>query len=485
MAKTMTGGASAPAKRGRGRPPGSGKSQQEAKSGAAAETAPGLGHNQPTEGVFLAWVQRLRRHDEEVAKAAAALKVQRAIRKDLRKEAGSAGLVMGQLDEALEDLDKENADLAGAEERRRLYRQWLGLPVGGQTEAKLVHVSDPGYQRNLWLERANRAGRLGEDAPIDGCPPELIPDVQAAWAAGQTALMEGSKLLGAGFTGPDRPAATVADAQAAKAAQAPAEQPAPAPAPEPAPVAQGGALVLDAAAFPGETDIDECNLAKLDESKREAWAAADTVVVIMDGKKRVLKEEGYEDTGEPDVPLSEVETVEEMEAGPDWSAFSLNPAEWSDEQGAAVRAYMDALPVVKTDAGLAFRVVGTMPEHEGVRAAMRDRLNAMSKDAGIPLPPEPAVPAETVKEPDWSKFDDDPENWFAAQKAEVRAWAKANPDTVLPGHAGVAAFLEAVAKADRLAGGDTALDALREAEPELVEQVENDHGGDAAGEEFE
>lgn len=417
MAKTMTGGASAPAKRGRGRPPGSGKSQQQAKSGTAAESAPGLGHNQPTEGVFLAWVQRLRRHDEEVDKAAAALKVQKGMRKDLRKEAGAAGLVMGQLDEALEDLKKETADLAGAEERRRLYRQWLGLPVGGQSEAPLVHVSDPGYQRNLWLERANRAGRLGEDAPIDGCPPELIPDVQASWAAGQTALMEGSKLLGAGFTGPDRPAATVADAQAAKAAQAPAEQLAPAPAPEPAPVAQGGALVLDAAAFPGETDIDECNLAKLDESKREAWAAADTVVVIMDGKKRVLKEEGYEDTGEPDVPLSEVETVEEAQPEP------AEPAQ----------------------------------------------ANAA---------PEPDAQPKPIAEPDWSKFDDDPENWFAAQKAEVRAWAKANPDTVLPDHPGVIAFLEAVAKADRLAGGDDALAAIAEAEPELVEQAVNDHGND-------
>lgn len=431
MAKTMTGGASAPAKRGRGRPPGSGKSQQEAKSGSAAETAPGLGHNQPTEGVFLAWVQRLRRHDEEVAKAAAALKVQRAIRKDLRKEAGSAGLVMGQLDEALEDLDKENADLAGAEERRRLYRQWLGLPVGGQTEAKLVHVSDPGYQRQLWLDRANRAGRLGEDAPIDGCPPELIPDVQAAWAEGQTALMEGSKLLGAGFTGPDRPAATVEDVKAAKKADEAAGDPWPsksgplenpvseaAPAPETAAVPQGGALVLDGAAFPNIVDIDDCNLLALAESKREAWALADTVVVIMGGKKRVLKEEGYEDTGEPDVPLSEVEEV--AEAHPE-------PAESAQAEAA----------------------------------------------------PEPAAQAETVSEPDWSKFDDDPENWFAAQKAEVRAWAKANPDTVLPDHPGVAAFLEAVAKADRLAGGDTALDAIREAEPELVEQVENDHGDES------
>lgn len=425
MAKTMSGGASAPAKRGRGRPPGS---ASKARPGASTDTAPGLGHNAPDEGVFLAWVQRLRRHEEKIAEAKALVKVQTNIRKDLRKEAGSHGLVMGDLDEALEDLAKEKVDLEAREERRRLYRTWLGLPTGGgQIEAPLAHAADPGGVKDRWTKRANQAGRLGEDPPLEGSPPELHQDIMAAWHAGQEVVMRASKLLGAGFTGDDRPVATPEEVAAAKAEPEPAPAPAKgkakgkgkaaeaaAPPPEPSP-AFASVLVLDGHAFPGVDEIDDCNRKVLAESKLPAWDAAETVLVIMGGKKRILKEpadgarEAYEDTGEEDVPLSDVE-----EAGP--------------EDLAAVEAAAPRWPFVA--------------------------------------------------------LDDDPENWFASDKTAVREWLRANPDAILPKHAGVLAFAQTVAEADRIAGeGDSALAAIAEAEPELVEQVVEDHGAD--GDEFE
>lgn len=411
MAKTMTGGASAPAKRGRGRPPGSGKKDEGAGS-ASSDTAPGLGHNQPDEGVFLAWVQRLRRHDEKIAESKAATKVLTNIRKDIRKEAGAAGLVMGDLDEALEDLAKERADLASREERRRLYRTWLNLPVGGQQNLDLTHAADPGAQKALWVSKANTAGRLGENCPIDGCPPELIQDVEAAWRGGQTILMKASKLLGAAFAGDDRPAATATDAAAANGEEA--QSPAPAPAPE----TFAQVLVLDGSAFPGMTDVDDCNLKTLLEAKRPAWAAAETVIVILAGKKRILKEpaadeaEAYEDTGEDGVPLSEVEEAA--------------PADIAALQGVeAPNAHVE----------------------EPAPAPVVDPVVEAAEEAQAQPEAAPEAPADL----DLENLDDDPDNWFADMKTAVREWLRANPDAVLK-HPGLIAFAQSVATADRTAG---------------------------------
>lgn len=104
--------------------------------------------------------------------------------------------------------------------------------------------------------------------------------------------------------------------------------------------ARGEVVVLNIEAFDlsaqeDPTSLDGASFATLIEEAAPFWDAATRVLAFWGGKRRVLKEPGYEDTGDPDVDLSEVtelspevgeDAVLAMEAEPEDPANDEAPA---------------------------------------------------------------------------------------------------------------------------------------------------------------
>lgn len=279
-----------------------------------AASASGHGHNRLNEGTFLSWVHRIRREAEEVEKAKLALKNAKGKYKDLRSEANGAGMVLGLLDEAIKDLDTERVDLADREETRRLYREWLNLPLGTQTELdldnRLPSAAKPGAR---WFNMGNTAGRLGEKRdPPSGIPPENIQDFLKGYDAGQKALMQTSPLTRDGFDEagelkpqPEGPADGGTPSAPAPSSDYPKSGMAGVKVSD-----DGLILVLQEAAFRGGTALEHANRLTY-TGPGELWENAERIVALYGSKRRILKEpagdgvEAYEDTGEKDVPVTD------------------------------------------------------------------------------------------------------------------------------------------------------------------------------------
>lgn len=305
MAQSVSDSATVPQKRGRGRPPGSknkGKANHttEPAAGAApAETAPAFGHNRADESLFLRHVQAIRTQEGQIEKAKALLKTERGKMKDIRTLAKSEGIVLRELDEALEALETEHVDLLAREQRRRLYFQWLGLPLEQQTKA--FSRDEAGH----WHKQGEIAGRIGQDRSVpDGVPPDRVQDWLKGWEAGQEVLMRASPLTAAAFKKPGEgqaaPEGAGQSGEEAKAAPVP-----------------GGILALKEEHFKAGTELEDAAKATLLEDHVEAWEAAERVVAVFAGKRRILKEPGFEDTGEPDSETSDVEPVTDEEPTPE------------------------------------------------------------------------------------------------------------------------------------------------------------------------
>lgn len=266
-----------------------------ASNGDPAETAPAFGHNRANEGLFLRHVQVMRAQDAKIEEAKALVKVARGQLKDLRNLAKADGIVLRELDEALEELETERVDLLARQERLQLYREWLGLPTLRSAD-KVEVEKDPAAR---WSHMGNVAGRLGKNREIpDSCPPEHVQDWLHGWDKGQEALMRESPLTRDAFkdTAGSAAAAPETPPPGAPVVQAPERDPAP-----------GGLVAFAEHHFETGTSLDDCNFKTLLEEHRPKWTAADNVIVVIGGKKRVLKEPGYEDTGEADVDISEPE----------------------------------------------------------------------------------------------------------------------------------------------------------------------------------
>lgn len=243
------------------------------------------------QGLFLRWVNKLNEHDDKGDKLKLALKAWRTERKLMRKEAGGDGIVMGTLDEALEDLKTEQVDLLAREERRRLYHEYLGIPLTVQGEIDLS-ADDEAQAKARWRRRGLQDGRLGKERKLpEGIPPENGPDYLGGHEEGQMDLMRGSPLTRDAFKAP--PAEGVVG------------------------VVRPDTLTLGQEAFATGTLLEDCNLTTLREEHAEAFAAATNVVVVYGDKRRVLKEPDasvpggiYIDTGTEDAPVSDIEPVE-------------------------------------------------------------------------------------------------------------------------------------------------------------------------------
>ena len=281
-------------KRGRGRPPGTGKKRQDAVARAEeimsntasiatddTRRAPAFGSNEPDVGVFLKHVQILRKKEEEIAVEKLKLKGLNKQKKGLRQAAKAEGIVLGELDRAMEDADTEQVDLVAREQRYHLYMDWLGKPVGFQPS--LVLTINPDDEEARWFARGDQDGRLGKDRTVpEGCPAERIQAFLKGWEHGQEQLMRKNPATAPAF----KP----------KADQKPQAQP----------VAQLQMLTLHEDDFVAGIDLEEANRSTIfDDEMLAKFDAAVNVVAVFGKAKRVLKEPGYVDDGTDDCPITD------------------------------------------------------------------------------------------------------------------------------------------------------------------------------------
>ncbi len=254
----------------------------------------GIGHNghpELTPGIFLRWVQRLNQHEDKGDALKLQLKAWRTERKLLRKEANGDGIVLGQMDEALDDIKTESVDILAREDRRRDYHAWLGIPFEHPQEMK--DLTDPDREAARWKRRGDQDGRLGKVREVpDGCPPECIAPYLSGHDEGTQVLMQRLPLTREGF---DKDGAVKTTA--------------------PAPTGDGGILILNEGHFAAGTALEDANLKTLLAEHHEAFMAADRVVALYGTRRRVLKEDDYLDDGEPDTDLTESEAVEDAADG--------------------------------------------------------------------------------------------------------------------------------------------------------------------------
>lgn len=278
----------------------------------AAAQAPGFGHNAPDEGVFLRHVHAIQQFKEgPLAAAKAKLKEENGKLKDLRQLAKADGLVLKELDEAVEDARTERVDLVAKEQRRRLYREWLGLPFE-QSDLFEEHEGTPSLAREQlrWKAIGNTDGRLGRTrAAPDDCPSNMESHYLAGWDEGQAALMKALPVTAGAFNA-DGSVKTTAD-------PAPVGQPTDAPASPAADNVVGiqAVVILGERDFDGiEGNLEEANRRTLaNDTLRERFDAAERVVAVFGAKRRILKEPGYVDDGLAETPLSDEEDAAEEE----------------------------------------------------------------------------------------------------------------------------------------------------------------------------
>lgn len=284
-------------------------------AGRKAEQAPGFGHNAPDEGIFLRHVHAIQQHVEgPLAAAQAKLKEEKGKLKDLRQLAKADGLVLKELDEAVEDARTERVDLVAKETRRRLYRQWLGLPFE-QGDLFEEHKGTPSLAREQlrWKAIGNTEGRLGRPrvAPED-CPSNMEPHFLAGYDEGQAALMKALPMTAGAFNadGSLKTASTAGETPAG-GDETPGEADA-STAPAPASVA---VVILGPADFAAETLLEDANRSTLaSDELRERFDSAERVVAVFGAKRRILKEPGYVDDGVGELSDEEPAAPEEIAA---------------------------------------------------------------------------------------------------------------------------------------------------------------------------
>lgn len=257
-----------------------------------AVRAPSFGANEPDCSVFLKHVQILRAHAEKEASAKLTVKNLNKQKKDLRQAAKQEGIVLGELDRALKDADTEQVDLEARERRYMLYMEWLGKPINYQAELSLTVDDGDEAEAKRWHRRGDQDGRAGRErkAP-EGCPPDRVQDYLHGYDHGQQLLMRSSPLTRSAFD---------LDMAEQPAAAAPEDD-------------KKKVFVLHEGHFAAGTTLEDANLKTLLPEHRERFEANNLVIAVFAGKKRILKEPGYEDNGEEDCEVTEPEPLEPKE----------------------------------------------------------------------------------------------------------------------------------------------------------------------------
>lgn len=265
------------------------KTQQEIldnqASAAVNVTAPSFGANEPDEPEFLKWVQIEIKDLEEIAILSAQLKARRGSRKDHRNDARGAGVILGDMDYAVKRATTEQVDVAAEFRRRALYCQWLGLEVGTQAKLEVNARQTPEQVKKYWFGQGEKSGRLGKPRGTypDGMPPENTVDHLSGWDHAQTKLLRNSPLTAGAF-----------EKDGSLKEEAAVDGP--------------KVLYLRESDFQAGIEIKDANRSTLfDDEKVKAFDAAENVCAVFGDKKRSIKEPGYVDDGDEKTPLSEVE----------------------------------------------------------------------------------------------------------------------------------------------------------------------------------
>ena len=261
-------------------------------------TAPAFGANEPDVGVFLKHVNILSNHEEKLEAWKLDGKNLKKQKRSLRADAIAAGIIMGELDRALEDANTDQVDLDAREQRYLLYMEWLGKPINHQGQLPGLPVpTDTERTAMRWFNRGDVDGRMGRvrKAP-EGCTGVDLQNYLKGWENGQRLLMQGSPLTAGAFN---------ADGTPKTAAEL-----------KPMADDDGKMVTFTEAHFGAGTELDDANLKTLLPGHKEAFHNVENVIAVFGDKKRVLKEPDiaspggfYIDTGEDDAPVSAPEPV--------------------------------------------------------------------------------------------------------------------------------------------------------------------------------
>lgn len=152
-----------------------------------------------TQATFLQFVEELNNADQAVAEAV-------GMRKDIRKRARGAGLVMSQVDRARKEADKSGDKREMEDREYRRYMMWFGKPLGYQADwieperrASALAGAVPNGEdiaavsehQQRQVELAGRAaGEAGRDRGVNPWSPgtQLYDTWDASWLAGQDVL---------------------------------------------------------------------------------------------------------------------------------------------------------------------------------------------------------------------------------------------------------------------------------------------------------
>lgn len=322
-------------KRGRGRPKGSTKMAQSAKAAQVAEeimtgkktekvgeitedflpalgepgfedrviadTAPSFGSNEPTASIFLQQVNILLAHEAKGEELKLSMQEWRKHKKTLRLGAQEAGIVMGELDQALKDHATELVDLRAKQIRYITYMAWLGHDLGiGEINEPVTTAKATDTEEDLmrWTRKGDIAGRLGQPRELPkGIPAHAVQAWLLGHEAGQKVLMMDSPLTKGAFGKDGKLKST------------------------PEPTSSSGEsqklLRLTQANFQTGTEILDANLKTLLAGFHQAFHDAENVTAVFGSQVRVLKElmdDGtvYADTGAEDVEITDPVPVESL-----------------------------------------------------------------------------------------------------------------------------------------------------------------------------
>lgn len=293
-------------------------------------SVPGFGANSPTVALILSHVHKLNAIQAELDKQKLVMKELNGKKKDQRQLAKADGIVLRELDEAIEAANTERVDLVARQDRLRFYYEALGLPWKQadlfEEDARLPTLDQ---DKAKWRALGNTDGRMGKPCRAPSfCPPICVADYEHGYKDGQAALMAESPLTASAFNedGTAKEGKPADQVDTWDESKTPAEIAAGTPA---TPASAAKVIMLANKDFLDTVKtVDDCSRATLSfaDTKR-AWDGADTVVVYFknpdDGRgvKRILKspaagvegEEGYqpayEDLGDVNGELTDAEEV--------------------------------------------------------------------------------------------------------------------------------------------------------------------------------
>jgi hypothetical protein len=180
-----------------------------APTNRAAGAPPPMGHNQKDvdaarEAQVISYVTGLRGHQATVAKLMAPVTAAKEALNAHVKMAGAAGIPAKLLKELADDGKTSRKDLSKAEQQRRQFRQWLGLPVGDDEDPRLPETVKDEF---AWEAEGYQAGMRGDEPkPPTAVPPMFNGKWMEGWHTGDAKRKWAETTVANAPTAPPKPA---------------------------------------------------------------------------------------------------------------------------------------------------------------------------------------------------------------------------------------------------------------------------------------